>query len=93
MEDVLQFLYGALAMTCVAIGVFFINFWRLGSPRDRFFLFFTAAFWALGGSWGVHLLYAASSETGPHVYVLRVVAFLIIIVAIVDKNRRARGDA
>ena len=92
MESVLQFLYGGLAMMCAAIGVFLLNYWRHGQPRDRFFLWFMAAFWSLGASWSVHLLLATPSESGPHVYVLRVIAFLLIVIAIIDKNRRSAHD-
>jgi hypothetical protein len=87
MGPVLQFLYGGLTIMCLAIGAFFLRYWHL--QRDRFFVWFTIAFWCLGASWGVHLLIASSSETGPHVYVFRVVAFLLIIAAIIDKNRRS----
>lgn len=91
-DSVLQFLYGGLTMMCIAIGFFFLNSWRLGQPRDRFFLWFMAAFWALGASWGVHLIFVTPSETGANVYVLRVIAFLLIILAIIDKNRRVPED-
>jgi hypothetical protein len=87
MEAVLQFLYGGLTVMCVAVGLFFLRYWYL--QRDRFFLWFMVAFWALAAGWGVHLVYATSSESGAHVYIFRLVAFLIIIIAIIDKNRRA----
>lgn len=86
MEAVLMFLFGGLTVMSVFVGLFFLRYWRLQS--DRFFIWFAVAFWSLGASWGVHLVYATSSETGPNVYVFRVVAFLLIIVGIVDKNRR-----
>lgn len=87
MEAILQFLYGGLTVMCVAIGLFFLRYWYL--QRDRFFAWFMVAFWALAGGWGVHLVHATSSESGAHVYIFRLVAFLLIIIAIVDKNRRA----
>ena len=89
MEAVLQFLYGGLAIMCGAIGFFFLRYWF--TQRDRLFLWFMVAFWSLGIGWGVHLAYATSSETGPHVYVARLVAFLLIIAGIVDKNRRGKA--
>lgn len=88
MESVLQFLYGGLALMCGVIGFFFLRYWYV--QRDRFFLWFMVAFWALGVGWGIHLVYL-TSEAGPLVYAARLVAFLLIIVAIVDKNRRAKS--
>jgi hypothetical protein len=90
MEAVLQFLYGGLTTMCGAIGLFFVRYWWL--QRDRFYLWFAVAFWSMGLSWGVHLIFATSAETGPNVYVFRVVGFLLIIAAIVDKNRRATAE-
>jgi hypothetical protein len=89
MEEVLQFLYGGLTVMCAAIGLFFLRFWFL--QRDRFFVWFTAAFWSLGVSWAVHLINATPSESGPGVYAFRVLAFSLIIAAIIDKNRRSRA--
>ena len=89
MEAVLQFLYGGLALMCMIVGFFFLRYWYI--QRDRFFLWFMCAFWALGAGWGVHLVYATSSETGAHVYVFRLVGFMLIILAIIDKNRRTAG--
>jgi hypothetical protein len=90
MEAVLQFLYGGLCVMCLAVGLFFLRYWSL--QRDRFFVWFTVAFWAFGASWGVHLVYA-STETGPHVYLFRLVGFLLIIVAIIEKNRQRSPDS
>ena len=90
MEEILQFLYGGLTVMCIAVGVFFLRYWF--AERDRFFLFFMVAFWSLGAGWGVHLIYASSSESGAQVYVARLVAFLLIIAGIVDKNRRAASS-
>lgn len=88
MEEILQFLYGGLTLMCVVVGFFFFRYWH--TQRDRLFLWFTIAFWAFGTSWGVHLVYATSQETGPNVYVFRLVGFLVIGAGIIDKNRRSR---
>jgi len=90
MEAVLQFLYGGLVVVFVAVGFFFLRYWY--DARDRLYLWFMVAFWSLAASWSVHLVYATPSESGPIVYVFRLVGFLLIIIAIVDKNRRARAD-
>lgn len=86
MEAVLQFLYGGLTVMCAAVGVFFLRYSRM--QPDRLFIWFAIAFWSFGISWGVHLVYATPSETGPHVYLFRLLGFVLIIGAIVDKNRR-----
>ena len=87
-EAVLQFLYGGVTVMFVAVAFYFLRYWY--DALDRLYLYFMLAFLSLAASWSVHLFYATSSETGPTVYVFRVVAFLLIIIAIVDKNRRAR---
>ena len=87
MDAVLQFQYGATTAMCIIIGVFFWRFWRL--QRDRFFGWFMAAFWSFAASWSAHLWFATSHETGPHFYLFRLLGFILIIIAIVDKNRRA----
>lgn len=51
MESVLQFQYGGLTVMCLAVGVFFLRYWH--QQRDRFFLWFMAAFWSFAVSWGV----------------------------------------
>ena len=53
----LTFLWGASALGCWVIGLFFLRFWR--NTRDRLFAFFAAAFWVLGST-GSH-----SSSYGP----------------------------
>lgn len=90
-ESVLHFLQGGLAVMCLAIGVFFLRYWL--SQRDRLFLWFMAAFWSFATSWIVHFIYSSTySETTPHVYVFRLVGFVLIIIAIVDKNHRTPAE-
>ena len=77
----------ATALTAVVI-LFFLRFWR--STRDRFFLLFAAAFTALGANWGI-LATTTPEQEGQHwAYIIRLVAFVLILVAIVDKNRSQR---
>jgi hypothetical protein len=77
--------WGALAMACWVAGLFFLRFWRLS--RDRLFVFFVLAFWLLALNWlGLGLL--SGPETRHQVTWLRLIAFSLIIVGIVDKNRR-----
>ncbi len=76
---------GAVAMASLVAALFFLRFWWKG--RDRFFLLFSIAF-ALDAVSRVTLgLHALSDEEEPLFYLLRLVTFALIIVAVVDKNR------
>ena len=80
------FLSGAVCMACFAIALFFIRFWR--RTRDRLFLMFSAAFLLLMTERVILVAIGASHEFAPYVYVVRLLAFGLIIAAVVDKNRR-----
>ena len=80
------FLSGAIAMACLAIALFFLRFWRRTS--DRLFLIFSAAFVLMMTERIILVTIGSSHEFAPYVYVVRLLAFLLIIVAIVDKNRK-----
>jgi hypothetical protein len=78
-------LTGAIAFGWLIAGLFFFRFWR--HTRDRFFLYFAASFWiealnriALG-------LVVDNNETNPLSYVIRLVAYGLILIAIWQKNR------
>jgi hypothetical protein len=79
------FLSGALTCVSVIAGLFFMKYWTLS--RDRFFLFFAAAFWIMAVNWTAIATIAPSQETRHYFYVVRLIAFLLILAAIVDKNR------
>ncbi|HEY8189065.1 MAG TPA: DUF5985 family protein, partial [Micavibrio sp.] len=67
------------------VSLFFLRFWK--STGDRFFLFFSLAFAIEAVSRLLLGLSNYSSEYEPMIYLMRLVAFLVIIGAIVDKNR------
>lgn len=69
-------------------GLFFLRFWK--STRDRLFLLFASAFGVLGLQRLIQSLATAPTEDGAYLYVLRLAAFIIIIIAIIDKNRSSR---
>jgi hypothetical protein len=79
------FLWGASSMASAVAGLFFLRFWR--QTRDRFFLVFALAFWALSLNWLGLAATSNGDETRTYFYLLRLAAFVLIIVAIVDKNR------
>ena len=85
-----QFMNGALVMACGAAGLFFLRFWR--KTRDRLFAIFAFAFWVLGVHWTVLALTPGMEEVHAVLYTIRLLAFLLILFAILDKNRtRADG--
>lgn len=77
--------YGAVIMGSLVISLFFLNFWR--RVRDRFFLFFSFAFLLLAVNWLILILAGEASDVRSYGYLTRLIAFLLIIVAIIDKNR------
>jgi hypothetical protein len=80
-----QLLLGAIAMACITISLFFLRFWR--KTRDRFFLFFAASFGVEGVNRAVLGLTSIPSEVEPFIYIIRLISFLLILIAIIDKNR------
>jgi len=91
-----HFLIGATAMGLYIAGLFFLRFWR--DTRDRLFLIFAGAFWMLAVTrtclgWA----FDDSVEVRSQIYWIRFGAFLLILIAIIDKNRprkvsRANGS-
>ena len=77
-------LAGAIMVTACAIAVFFLRYWT--KTRDRLFAFFALSFLLLGIERVSMVMVHAEKHT--LVYLIRLAAFLLIIFAIVDKNRR-----
>jgi hypothetical protein len=84
-------LHGALSISAWVAGLFFLRFWTLS--RDRLFLYFCMAFWLLGLNWLGLAVIQWVPETRHQVYVVRLLAFVLIIVGVVEKNRRSRTAA
>lgn len=79
------FFWGASAAASWTVGLLFLRFWR--ETRDRFFALFAMAFWALTLNYLGLAVTAPPDEARTLFYLVRMVAFVLIIVAIVDKNR------
>jgi hypothetical protein len=90
MEEMKFFLWGTLASACLVACLLFTRYWSL--TCDRLFLFFSLAFLALSANWVALAVAHPPVETGHYIYLLRLVAFTLIIVGIVDKNRRDRAQ-
>jgi hypothetical protein len=81
-----DFISGMIAMGYLVAGVFFLRFWR--DTRDRLFAMFGAAFFILAlQRFGLEFA-KGLPEHEPLWYFVRLLAFVIIIAAIVDKNRK-----
>lgn len=76
---------GAIAMASLVAAMFFLRFWK--NTRDRFFLFFAISFFVEALNRVALGLTTVSNEQEPFFYLVRLCAFVLIIVAIVDKNR------
>lgn len=84
MQSLNFILVGAIAMATVTAGVFFLRFWKM--TKDRFFLFFAASFLMEGiNRFFLGFLNDASDDSIIY-YAIRVLAYGLILLAIVDKN-------
>lgn len=81
------FLQAVAATAAFVNGVFFWRFWR--QSRDQLFAMFALAFWLLATSWAILGVFNPTGETLPYVYALRLLAFLVLIGGIVQKNRHS----
>ena len=80
-----QFISGAIMMACWVAGLFFLRFWK--KTGDRLFATFAVAFWMLAVERLTLALIRQANEVRGYVYIIRFVAFLFILWAIIDKNR------
>jgi hypothetical protein len=78
---------GLLAAGYAIAGLFFLQFAR--QAADRLFFFFALAFWLLAAQRILMTVWAHDETTFTLLYGLRAFAFLLILYAILDKNRRA----
>ena len=82
-----EFFLGGIVVLCGVAGLFFLRFWR--RTRDRLFLIFAVAFWTLGANW-LALAFIRADEVRTWLYAVRLAAFVLILIGIIDKNRPAR---
>ncbi len=89
----IDFLNGATALACLVVGAFFWRFYHQG--KDRLFLIFALAFWVFSANRIILALLEEGHEAALYVYVSRLIAFVLILLAIIDKNyprgRDSRG--
>ena len=80
----IEFMSGAVTMGFLVAAIFFLRFWRRTS--DRLFLSFALAFALLALNQGLAQWLGAADERVSYTYLLRVLGFVLILFAIVDKN-------
>lgn len=80
------FISGLITMGFLVGGLFFIRFWA--RTRDLLFAAFAAAFWLLAINQALLALSNLPVEERSWIYLLRLAAFVTIILAVVLKNRR-----
>ncbi len=89
MNNLVAVLSGIIIAGYAVAGLFFVRFWR--RTKDRLFAIFGLAFWLLCVQRILLALSAdAAAEDRVYLYLIRLLAFLLIIAGIVDKNRDAR---
>jgi hypothetical protein len=82
-----DFLSGAVAFGFAVCALIFLRFWR--RIHEELFLAFALAFLLLGVGQTVLALANIPTEERGSLYLLRLAAFLLILIAIYRKNRRA----
>jgi hypothetical protein len=86
-----QMITGAMAMGLAVAALFFLRFWR--ETHDRLFGLFALSFLIMAlNRIGLALILTTSAH-GDNLYWIRFLAFGLILVAILDKNRTRQPPA
>ena len=85
------YMWGLLAMASLVPALFFLRYWR--SSRDRLFAFFAVAFALMALEWTLSALYGTDLSDHFYVLLLRILAFVAIIIGVLDKNQREGRQA
>lgn len=86
---IIPLLAGAIMMCYAVAGLFFFKFWR--QTRDRLFAMFAIAFWILSLNYLILTPPGPTDEFLPLHYTIRALAFLLILMGIIDKNRARKA--
>jgi hypothetical protein len=81
-----DFLTGAITMGFAIAGLFFLASWR--RTREGLFLAFAFAFWLLGFAQALLIFADIPVEERSWLFLVRLAAFSLILVAIWRKNRK-----
>lgn len=80
-----QFLSGAVVMGFAVAGLLFLSYWR--RTRERLFLTFAASFFLLAANYTWLAITQIPVEERSPLFLVRLLAFGMIIVAIIQSNR------
>ncbi|MGH8741408.1 MAG: DUF5985 family protein [Burkholderiales bacterium] len=80
----IDFLAGAVTVGYLVATGFFLRYWR--KTAERLFLIFSIAFALLALNQALAHVLRVVSEPNSFVYGLRALAFVLILIAIIDKN-------
>ena len=80
-----DFVLGGSALACFAIALFFLRFWR--DTGDRLFAAFAGAFLVFGVNRLILTLTSEDADGRTYSYLLRFLAFMLVVWGIVGKNR------
>ena len=81
-----DFVSGLITMGFLISGIFFLRYWS--RTRDTLFAAFAVAFWMLAANQAFLVFVRIPLEERSWLYLLRLGAFVLILAAIVLKNRR-----
>ena len=84
-----QFLSGAVVMGFAIAGLLFLSYWR--RTRQKLFLTFAASFFLLAINYTWLAVTEIPVEERSPLFLVRLLAFAMIIVAIVQSNRPRSG--
>ncbi|HEY2395770.1 MAG TPA: DUF5985 family protein [Rudaea sp.] len=84
----INFLLGAIAMAAATAGLIFLRYYQ--RTHDRFFLLFAASFGLEALGRVLSVCFEAFDDSSGAVFILRLVSYLLILVAIFLKNLPAR---
>lgn len=84
--DVVLFVAGAMSAGYTMAGLFFLRFWA--RTRDKLFAAFAVAFWLMALNQAVAGFSRHAHAENSAAYLLRLVAFVLIIFAVLSKNGR-----
>jgi hypothetical protein len=79
------FLLGVIVTSSLTAGAFFLKFWK--QTRDLLFLGFGTAFIIEGANRAAFLFVDNPDEGNPVIYTIRLFSYLVILAAIINKNR------
>lgn len=87
----IEYLSGAVTLGYIVAALFFLRFWR--KTADRLFFAFAIAFVLLALNQALAQWLGAADERVGYTYLLRVLGFVLILAAIIDKNLSDRSRA